>query len=407
MSATVRIVLALLVTVAAAGYFFVKYVTHVHREQLKEWLHVEVEFEQVAGLEAADPVMIDGARLGRVGSIRLHEDRHLVTLWLEPEVTVYEDGSVDPITGIRRTERVEVVATSALGFVAIDMDAGDASSRPLAPGVRLKGHVRSGLGGKGAPGEEVRRDLQRSIQELAWETRAMQQPDSGPVGALLFDPDAAIRLDETLGELEATAQRIDARLALAERGEAGRGLFKEGAAQAVGEVASALHQTLTSVRDSLREAGRGEGTAGRLLADPTAAVDVRAQVGDLAAGVNAAATGEGALGRLVTRDEGQITEWVGRAERITDAALQGEGLLGALSSESKGEALGRALEGLAESARGARDSSLVSDRDAALGVQDAVGGLDDLLSDLERTTLRGVREGLPDRTFQGVLFGVF
>lgn len=406
MNRQLRIGLALLVTVATAVGFFVKYVTHVHREQLKEWRYVQAEFTQVAGLEVGDAVMISGARLGRVGAIDLWEDRHRVTLWLEPEVVIYEEGSVDPVSGIRRTERVEVVATSALGFVAIDMDAGDATSRPLAPGVLLKGFVRSGLGGKGVPGEDVQRDLQQTIQDLAWETTAMKQPDSGLVGALLFDPDGAIRLDDTLGRLEETAQRIDARLALAERGEAGRGLFKEGAAEAFSEIATAAHQALTSVRDSLREANRAEEGAGRLLADPTAAVDLRTQTANLAEGLHATATGEGTLGRLVTREEKQITGWVERAERITTAAIRGEGLLGSLCADAKGEALRQGLEGLAEGTRSVRDSALVSDPNGALGVQDGFGGLDDTLNDLRRS-VDGIRGGLPDKTFTGVLFGVF
>lgn len=134
MSRHFRYGLALLVTITLALGFFLKCVTHVHREQLKEWKHLEVTFEQVAGLEVGDAVMIRGARLGRVGAIKLYEDRHLVTLWLEPDVVIYTDGSIDPVSGTRREHRVEVVATSALGFVAIDMDAGDSSSRPLAPG---------------------------------------------------------------------------------------------------------------------------------------------------------------------------------------------------------------------------------------------------------------------------------
>lgn len=235
----------------------------------------------------------------------------------------------------------------------------------------------------------------------------MQQPDSGPVGALVFDPDAAIRLDETLDRLEATARRIDARLALAESGQAGRGLFKVSAVESVSEVASALHETLTSVRDSLREANNAEGPGGRLLADPTAAVDMRANVDEFAEGLGAIADGEGTLGRLVHREEAQITRWVDRAQRITDAAVKGEGLLGALCDESKGEAMERALEGFATTARNVRHSAIVSDADAALDAWDSIGGLDDAVHDLKRGTLRGIRDGLPDKTFTGVLFGIF
>ncbi len=392
---TLRIAIWVVGVTALSAATFGYYVTYIHREQLKDWRLIHVEFEDVGGLEVGDPVMVKGARSGRVGEIRLFEDRQLVTLEVEPDLPLYAEGI-----------RVQVVATSALGYVGVDLDPGDPDARPLPPEVRLKGTIRSGFGGKGAPGDELRRSLREDLAEFARLTDEIRQPGSGTIGRLLFDPDRAVTLDEGLAQLERTWRSVDDTLAEVERGEQGSALLEPAALDALSQTVGALDETLSTLRGDLRRVVRGEGTAGRLLADGSGAADVRDTLQQQATAFRQARQGENTLGRLLDRDERTVSDTIDRLERTTSAAVRGEGLLGALHTESAGDSAREFLSGIEGTTGRIRTSPFIRDADARASFQDAAGRLDDVMNDLRRG-LRGLRGSLPDKTFSGVLFGVF
>ncbi len=391
-----RLVASVALVLVVGGVWLGYYVTYVHREQLREWRRIPVLFEDVGGLEVGDAVMVKGSRAGRVGEIRLFEDRQLVILDVEPDLPLYEDGIA-----------VEVVPTGALGYVAIDLQPGDPGSRPLPEGIRLKGRIRPGLGGTGAPGEEIRRELNRTITDLARVTREMQQPDSGPAGYMLFDRDAALAFDEGLSDLDRTWQDVVDGLARVERGEAGSGLLEPAALEAVSDTMAALDRTLGQLRTSLREVVRGEGTAGRWLGQPTLGHDTRRVVLQQGEVWRQTAAGEGSVGRLI-RGEDELTayETVDRFERATGAAVRGEGLVGALGADDAGESARQLLSGLEGGLQRVRHSDALRDETARTNFLDASARLDDTMNDMRRG-LRGLRASLPDKTFQGVVFGIF
>src|SRR5690606_32296353 len=147
-------------------------------------------------------------------------------------------------------------------------------------------------------------------------------PGSGTVGRLLFDPDRALTLDEGLGQLERTWRSVDSTLAEVERGDQGSALLEPAALEALGQTVGALDDTLSTLRGDLRQVMRGEGTAGRLLVDRSAAADARETLHQQATALRQARQGENTLGRLLDRDERTVSDTIDRLERGTSAAVR-------------------------------------------------------------------------------------
>lgn len=387
----------LFLTLAVGAYTLYYYSAYMYQERMKVWDRIQVEFTDVGGLEVNDDVMVDGARVGRVGGIQFSEDGQLVTLELEPGLPLYQEDV-----------QVEVVPTSSLGFVAVDLNPGDPKSPPLPRDLRLKGSVRSSLGGKGPPGPERARAFQEVLGEFARSTTEMRQPGSGPIGAMFYDPERAEALRVGLRNLEAQSAEVDQALAALEDSESSQALLSDESLLTLVETVQAIRSVLDGLRDGTRAATRGEGASGQFFMDHGFANDLRQAVHDAATGWDDAAQGRGTFGRLVTNDSGALeaTRVVERVERTTDAALEGEGLLGVLSSPAAGETARETITGLEATLRRLRYSQVLRDPGMRATIADGLGNFDDALNGLRRG-LRGIHDALPDKTFQGAVFAVF
>ena len=96
----------LLIGAWIAGY----YIYELRKQELRDWRIVKVTFTDVGGLKHKSTVMLNGSPMGRVSSVRLYGDRHLVTMELDPRVVLFND------------LQVEVVPTSALGTVGLEIN---------------------------------------------------------------------------------------------------------------------------------------------------------------------------------------------------------------------------------------------------------------------------------------------
>ena len=384
---------ALLAGVLLLGY----YSAWLWRDELRSWQELTVEFEDVGGLEAEDQVQVNGARLGRVLSIKLSGERQRVVLQVEPDLVIHRDG-----------HEVTIEPLNPLGFVAVRIRPGDPSSPPIDPGQVLQGRLALGLGQEGAPGPARRVAFNRAVSDMAGLTRDLLLPESGMSGRLLADRTRALALDEGLSELERTWAAVDRTLARVEAGEGpGVLLASRDTALALGETMARVRGFLGQGRDGLQGLERREDTLGRLVADRDVGRGVREFLTRQEALWAAARRHEGALGALHGPELGRtLDELGGRARAWTASGVEGRGLLGALSHPEY-DAMAGALHALPGALQQLEASPAVRSPQASDGILDAVGNVDDALLNLRRG-VSSLRRGLPDRTsFQGALFAVF
>lgn len=383
-------------TLLGGAVLLAYYTSYLLRDELRSWQRLTVDFQDVGGLEAEDEVQVNGARLGRVESIAIHEDVQRVVLDIEPDLVIHEG------------HEITIEPLNPLGFVAVRIDPGPADAPPIQPGQILRGRLALGLGQEGAPGPARREAFNRALRDLASFTRDLQQPDSGFAGRLLADPDRALNLDQGLGQLARTWEGIDQRLERVEAGE-GPGLLiaSQDTALALGETASWLHGILGRARNGMAGLEQGQGLLGRLVADRDVGQGVREMLAGQAHLWADAREGRGTLGALhapgLARALGDLG---GRAREWTTAGEQGRGLLGALSHPTY-DTFSRSLHSLPPALDGMRRGPLIGSRDARYAIIDGLGEVDDTLTNLRRGVSL-LRAGLPDRTsFQGALFAVF
>ncbi|MCO5171879.1 MAG: MlaD family protein [Planctomycetes bacterium] len=383
-------------SIAAGLAVLLYYTALLYREELRDWREVQALFQEVGGLRKDDDVVLGGTRVGRVYEIALIQDQQLVTLQVFPEVP------------LRRGAVAEVVATSALGFVEVRLDPGPLDDPPLAPGERIEGRVARGLAqGATIPGR--RRLIAEGLRDVAKATEAIRDPESGTAGQLLFDAGRATSLHEGLGQLADTWAGIDAGLAQVEAGQGFGAGLDPASLDAVANTVDGLRQTLGGVARSLRDVRRGEGGAGRVLADPTQAASSREALLGLAEQTRDVRDGRGTLGRLSHPGSGldeALEGTVGRWADATTDALAGEGVLGVLSSPLYTDSTRDALRRTPEAMEAFSRSPLVRRPDARRALADGLADVEDRMVGLRRSAA-ALRANQSSRTYVGAIFLVF
>lgn len=389
--------IAVVCAVSLAGLVLLGYyIVYLKRDELREWQRFLVDFDDVAGLEEGDSVRMNGARVGRVKQIRLFEDHQRVTLEVLPGVRLYTRGI-----------RVEIVPTNALGNVAIDLDPGESDSKPLDPSVALQGRIRPAIGaGGGTPTPGRRKELARELRELAGQLERLKDPEGGFVGRMLFDTAGRDELQDGLRGLSKQWTGIAEGLADFERRQASEGMLSGESLRIASETLATFHTSARTLRDGLRKVRRGEGSAGRLLADPEVASGLDQGLRSQAAFWQRTTQGEGTVGALTMTEFEGTQETIDRIAEVTRQGDRGQGFLGTLSSGESGASIKSSLVGLEATLGRLRESDLVSGGETKDDTEDTLGDLDDFMLNLRRG-LRGLRSGFPDKTFQGAVFAVF
>ncbi len=377
------------------GLCFVGYYTYyLRRQELRDWREIRVAFSDVGGLKEKSAVMINGAAMGRVRSVRMYENRQLVILDVEPGLIIHTDF------------KAEIVSTSALGFVGVQIDPGE-EGEPVLPDEPTKVHegtVRADIGGS-VPTPGRQRELQRQMEDWALWSKGLKNPETGVIGSVVYDRQRRLDFEEALSALEQTWIQLDDGLAEI---EAGSSLTAEDTLDAFQASAMALNDTFTGMRDSLRETLRGESGASAFVANRDFAHGWKTALVNQEKVWKANAKGEGSVGHLIRRDDlyAGLANITADLNENTEAGIRGEGNFGLLSSPEVGDEVRSTLEGLATGLDRFERSPLVDSISAKNDVEDLLGDVDDGLGTLRRA-LKGMRWALPDRKFTGVLFAVF
>jgi MlaD protein len=375
------------------GYYW----AYLKRDELRDWNERIVEFVDVGGLKKKDPVLLHGARIGRVKKIYLHEDRQRAVLQYEGELALFEEGL-----------EIEIVSRNALGQVAIEIHPGDVNSRRLGEDEVPLGALREGLGIGGdasKPGRQ--KQIKKQLQELALETKRALSPDGNVMGELLFSKARYLDTQAGLKGLAKTWEEIDQGLADFERRQTREGMLSRQSYLIAADTLASFESTMRQLRTGFRKIERREGAAGRLLADPGARQGARALIQGQSETWKRARRHEGTLGKLV--DPGNkalepIQKTVDDLEDVTEDGDQGKGFMGTLSHPAVGESVRGSMRGIEATFRRLRESQ--SGISAREDVEDSLGNLDDFLIKAKRG-LAGLRASFPDKTFHGAVFSVF
>ena len=247
-----------------------------HRRYL---LHAD--FTDVQGLDRGADVRLAGLRAGRVDDLALEGDHVRVTMAIDGNLTVRRDS----------VARLDFRALSGERFVSLTL--GTPTAPPAGPGDVLEGETPAGLA-------------------------------------------------DAVDQLSHVAQSVD-QLATTLDTEAGRLLVT--LADVVEENRTALNDVTSHVASISEKLDRGTGTLGKLLNDPAlydrvnATVgDVRQSVQDLGVVAQNLRSGQGTLGKLLSKDDAlydQVQDTIDNlasaarnAQEITDGLRAGEGTLG-------------------------------------------------------------------------------
>jgi phospholipid/cholesterol/gamma-HCH transport system substrate-binding protein len=233
-----------------------------------------VRVDQASGIRRGDPVQLRGVNIGRVKNFIIEDDGVLVRLEIEGEYPIPADS------------RVQLVSGSLLGGMSAHVIPGNAEERAGRDDV-LEGSVAGGM-------MDTAADLGGDAEVVLQRMQALLDP--GTVDAL---GTGAVELRDLLTELSALAaeERESLRALTASLRRSAEGI--EGATTGpelerviaqldamtadAAETAAASSRAASSLETVLGRLERGEGTLGRLSADPALYYDLQSA----AAAINA------------------------------------------------------------------------------------------------------------------------
>jgi phospholipid/cholesterol/gamma-HCH transport system substrate-binding protein len=273
-----------------------------------------VNYPNVEGLRAGDPVQVAGIKLGKVDGITLQPDGVRVRLRILDDTVVHRDS----------VARLDYQALSGSRFISISL--GTPGSPALKEGDTLEGEIPPSLTQMIGDMKGVAKSVQdladslnqnqdrllNNVNTLVEENRtALQQTlgnidsitskldhGSGSLAKLLNDASLYDHADAALAEL----QKVSTRLARGE-GDLGKLVNSDGALyDDVRETVARLNVTANNLEEISAQVRKGEGTLGRMVQDDSLYQDAQSAL----RGVDRAATGLedqspiSVLGTLVT-----------------------------------------------------------------------------------------------------------
>jgi len=398
--------LLLALTFLAGIVFLGVYTLSLSAEELKEWQELEAVVNNVGGLKELDEVQINGSRQGRVLRIQLYKSRQKLTLQVEPGLTLHA-GREGP-DGLEDGYAIEIVRKNALGTMAVRITPGD----PTTPSIELdqlhEASLRTSVGiGEPTPGR--REAIRESFASLAKQTAALRDPDSGPAGAVLFDPQRVLDVRDALEALDDQWAKVDASLAEIEAEQGiGRFLLSADTLGAIDETIEAGRDVLGRMRSGLAAANSGEAGSGGWVGDPVRAVEVRQALGDWREVTATTRAKEGLLGRALDPElADELQDTVEPLRRAAAEGVEERGLLGVLSGEEIGEWTRSTSRNLPKALDRIR-TQLADNPESAKALQDQAANIDDALVNFQRGMTYVKRGLLPNRTsFINSVFSVF
>jgi hypothetical protein len=404
-------------TIVASLFLLGYYSVYFAWEELRPYDHYYVRFTRTLGLQKKDDVLVYGYRVGRVKSLRFEKDHQLADIEVEPDVRLFKKR----LDGFRWIEQpLVLVETDTFGSALVRIEPGEPSSGtwpPNDPTEVIDGSFHESIL---TGGESVSTSaLHETLKDVESFTGELTKSDSGLIGRMLNEPDAAVTVKDLIRGLHGTVKGFHELTADIEAGNGVGALVTTDARIPVDDAVRGARDTFDRVHEETRQAAQGaSGFAGRLLADPDAATSVRTALADtreLFSGYQHGEETTAGLGYFFARPDdpsNRFLAWLQGLEEDTGRARTGDGAAGPFFGPRSGQDMEESLNGLVSrlEAMSAGDPSAGSffspSPEGRRTMEDFVTRIDATLRDMRRA-LGKIRADQGPNTFPGALLSVF
>ncbi|MGH7230659.1 MAG: MlaD family protein [Nitrospiraceae bacterium] len=244
--------------------------------------------EHTQGLKIGGPVRLNGVDVGNVREIGIAQD--------EPKVEIIFSVATHVAPHIREDATVSIRALGLLGDKFLDILPGTASKPPMLPGGLLMGKSEPDVSGLASDASATMGNLNAAIQDVQRLLVGLAQ-GQGTAGKLMTDPGLYDRSQQVLEKLDLASDKSLNLLTKVERGEGTIGQLVTDK-----EIYARANRALKELTDLTSRLNNQNGTLIRLT-DPLlySRLEKLTSRGELL--LTKVESGEGTIGKLVSRDE--------------------------------------------------------------------------------------------------------
>ncbi len=274
-----------------------------------------VYFENVAGLEKGNRVLLSGVNVGTIGDITIERGRVCVVIRIDrSDIFIPADSEV----GI---EQASLLAGMQVSIVAgkSDQPITEIKDKQGVPPISFTKSISEAADSAKTAIDDIRSPLTETIENLRKVTGEIKGGD-GTAHKFIYEKEIYENIRVASEKLKNVLTEID-------KGEGALGMFLKD-----GEVAEDLKTTLKDIKELVAGLKKGEGTAGKFLKDDEVYEDIRGVARDAkeaVAAIKEGVTGKSMVGRLLSEESGQLYS------DLKDTASEAKKFLGRLN-EGKG-----------------------------------------------------------------------
>ena len=287
-----------------------------------------IHFANVAGLEAGNPVQLNGVVVGRVEDVVLPQEIE------EEELTVWISLDRRFANRVRQNSVARIKTLGLLGDKFIEISSGSSVS-PLVPSDgEIPAAQATDVDRLLASGEDVVDNVSAISYSLRTLLERMERGE-GLLGEMLVDSESGQRTKQAVVDTFESLRRIASRI------ESGRGTM--GALVMDEDLANRVETSIARVETALTALETGEGPLGALLHDETMRAELESTLSTFGSAVDKTEAlisqledGEGLLHRLLT-DEAyahalaeDLQKLLHNLRKVSGQLAEGEGTLGQL-----------------------------------------------------------------------------
>jgi phospholipid/cholesterol/gamma-HCH transport system substrate-binding protein len=287
-----------------------------------------VEYNNVAGLTAGNPVQLNGVDVGRVSSVVLPEEPG------EADIRVWISVDRRYAPRIRQDSEARIKTLGLLGDKYIEIVSGSVELPPIPDGGQIPTSAGTSLDELMASGEDLMDNVMAISSSLRTVLGRMEEGE-GILGQLTKDTPEG---EQLIGSIVASAESMERLTATLETGEGPLPRLLRDEA-----LADRIDASMARIESVLAKVDEGEGALPMLLDDPATAERIRTTLAnleqtsaDLGALAREVRESDGLLQRLLTDEEyaeqvtGDVERVIDRVERLSLDITEGEGTLARL-----------------------------------------------------------------------------